>query len=514
MIIRLLLLENVQIWNLLIMLVYYFFIFFALGRIAQKRFNFNLRNINIAIPIGFVSFLFITFIFQMPVIVLNLNDFFFWTLDMLKEIIILIFIVIYYDDWLVRTEKPRNEDNFKSLFSSLMIIIFFTVIILFNIYFVGFNEVDFDLFSSFNKTSTTLTNNEYFLDVLTSKNLMTKEFYYSWFLFFIFSINIYLISQYWTESYVHNFFISRLLGFIMALFLINTLWINDTSNIFVFQIMILLFSISILRYYYGTWDKDGNVMLLFLLSISTLYTLSLSGIYYFIIFFIPIIIYQSYFRKDVSRFFIYGSYIFFTEIFLFLLVTNIVWAIIFAFIILIPLIPFTINYSTTNIENQNSNYSVDRSTKLSKEDEFEKTGGVIFSLIIFSMIFIFSFIFLNVARDPNGVLDHYSDYYSIYGLEQWLSILIIVVLFEIPVLFVLFFELLYFKKHSWYTVFSISYLLFLNPISIYAISNFWDINLDVLLFIWPIFLLDMIINLIPKYSIKVYDDIKIKNSKK
>jgi len=105
--------------------IFLMFLFHAIGRIVQNKTSFKKSVTTLSIPFGFVSYLFVTQIFYLPLIFLSLDSSVIVFMDGIKEFLIFIFIVSYYSDWIPR--KNINFSNIRSFsikISSIVILVF------------------------------------------------------------------------------------------------------------------------------------------------------------------------------------------------------------------------------------------------------------------------------------------------------------------------------------------------------------------------------------------------------
>ncbi len=516
MLIQIFFLDNVEIWNILLMLIYYLFIFYSLGRILQKRLNFNNSHILISIPIGFALFLGISFIFEFPFAMFDVADSFASTLILIKELLIFALIFIYFSDW-----KPTfNSSGFYfSIHDYVLFVsvsIFIAYVILMNVFVNSFNELSgIKEKVAFDSIFTTLSLNQYNIQFLTTNNFVSQDLYYEWFVYLLYSIFIFAISTLFTRNKTRNLSLNTILGFITSMIVINTFFLVASDQIILFEFVILFLAMSILFDYYGRWTKDDYNIILIFLVLFVLYTVSYNGIFYFLIFFVGIILYQSILKRNYINLFIYGLYIFFFEMLIFLIIEDFIIAIIFSFIILIFLFPLTINNLLKNSLNEHSDMykemaNQENTTEIKKNLNYSR-GGKVSSLIIFILIFVSSLFLISISE--NSYSEFYQEYYFLSFLPKQNTIhtfAIIFSLFEMPIILFYLLDLLVMKEDDEYTIFSNIYLIFLNPISMGVIRIFFDINFDAFLLLWSLLLANY---LIFNFPLKVYRLFHIVNDK-
>lgn len=96
---------NNQILIVIPLMAMYFFVFYALGAIAQSYFSFRQSNRFLTIPLGYVTWLLMTLFIYSMVILLNLNIIWFRLIEAIKLVVIFAIIILYYKSWIV------NKDN-------------------------------------------------------------------------------------------------------------------------------------------------------------------------------------------------------------------------------------------------------------------------------------------------------------------------------------------------------------------------------------------------------------------
>ncbi len=516
MLIQIFFLDDVEIWNILLMLVYYLFIFYSLGRILQKRLNFNNSHILISIPIGFILFLGISFIFELPFALFDVADSFASTLLLIKELLIFAIIFIYFSDWKPTFNSSGFYLSIHDYVLFISVFIFIVYVILMNVFLISFNELSgIKEKATFDSIFTTLTLNQYNIQFLTTNNFISQDWYYEWFIYLLYSIFIFSISTLFTRNKTTNLSLNTILGFVTSMIVINIFFLVASDQQLLFEFIILFLAMSILFDYYGRWTKDDYNIILVFLVLFILYTVSYNGIFYFLIFFIGIILYQSVLKKNYINIFIYGLYIFFFEMVFFLIVEDLIIAIVFSFIILIFLFPLTINNLLKNSLNEHSDMYKEmvnqENTIEMKKNLNHPRGGKVYSLIIFILIFVSSLFLISISE--NSYRDFYLEYYSLSFLPKQNTthtFAIIFSLFELPIILIYVLDLLIIKEDDEYTIFSNIYLIFLNPISMGVIRIFFDVNFEAFLLLWLLLITNYLIFYLP---LKVYRLFHIVNDK-
>ena len=104
--------------------IFLMFLFHAIGRIVQDKISFKKSVTTLSIPFGFVSYLFVTQIFYIPLIFFSFEGNAFVFIDGIKEFLMFIFVMSYYSDWIPR--KNINLSNLRSFsikISSIIILV-------------------------------------------------------------------------------------------------------------------------------------------------------------------------------------------------------------------------------------------------------------------------------------------------------------------------------------------------------------------------------------------------------
>ncbi len=517
MLIKIFFLENVEVWNTLLMLIYYIFIFYALGRILQKRLNFNNSNIMISIPLGFIIFLCGTFLIQFPFSIFEINgNSILNAVILLKELLIFAIIFIYFSDWKITFNTSGLSLSIHDYVLFGTIFIFILYVVLANIFIETFNQVssDREILRNTNSVFTTLSLNEYNIQLLQSNNFISQTIYYEWFLYFLYAFLIYATSTLFTRNKTKSLNANTFLSFITSIAFVSLFFLFSTQQVILLEVIIMFLAISILFDYYNKWMKNNYNIILVFFTLFVLFTISYNGIFYFLIFFVGIILYQAKINKNYTNLFLYGFYIFFLEMIIYLTPNQFIVAIVFSFAILIFLFPLTIN---NMLKNSYSDHSYIYKEMVIKHELKESTiesysrGGKLISIAIFFGIFILGLILINIT--DNSFQDFYSDYYSLSilpDLNQQKTFFAIFFILELPLIMIYIIDFFLIKEDDEYTIFTNIYLIFLNPISLGAINIFFNVNFEALFILWIVLLANYMIFKLPK---KVYQLISLVDDK-
>ena len=510
MLIGILFIDGLYLWNLIIMFIYYSFLFYAIGRIIQNLFNFNKTNLFISYPLGFCFFLIVSMFFQLPFVIFDLNDNLFKTIVLFKEFIIIIVILIYYESWILKSKVSNWNISKKNIYNFIYFILFFLAVILFNYYFVDFNQTvgNFEQKELSNSINTSIPLNYFNLNLLVSNNFLTYYGYYHWFLYLIAITNIYFISMHFSQSKTKFPKLNNLFGFGYAFITLNLFWLLSTESIVVYEFLVLYCAFSILIFYYQSWNKNENHIILFYLIIVSLFAFSFNGLFYYSIFFFSTIIYQRKFSKSLAKIFIIGFCIFLFEFFCIFITKETIVTLIILFLILIPFFPYTINYF---MHRKEEDYFSKRNLSFENQNAINTK---LLPLILFFVFFFSLMIYKNISSEQPTLSFLFNNYYGEnFFLNKSIQFnwLFLFLLFDIPMIFIYIVNLFSYDIQKEASLFSIVYVVFINPISMVFLTQFYNINFLAFLLFWVLFLIDILVIIIPKVFYQTFIKIEEKN---
>lgn len=93
--------------KLLITLILFLFIFYTFGKIIQNYFSLKENNNYLAIPMGWTTYMLLTFFVYLPMIFLEISINSLLFIEFIKNLIIIFIIIIYYKIWF-----PKFKFNF------------------------------------------------------------------------------------------------------------------------------------------------------------------------------------------------------------------------------------------------------------------------------------------------------------------------------------------------------------------------------------------------------------------
>ena len=472
------------------------FFSYGLGLVVQTQFDYKKNNRHISIPLGFVIFQALTFIFYFFPIVFNLEiSWFKWT-EIIKESII-IFILIYFFKLWFPSFKVYGSMIKPILLSGLVIILsLLTYFVLDTFAFprdtiqmsekkgaplFALNEIYFGnqelYFTSTIRKIVILEKYEttyYWIFLLVSSSS-------SWFLKYMIPVitiiitsNIVLANVLDSEKSYPTYFLSIPISISIATLLS---WVGPNSKLFFILIVVLFLIFLLYDYYFQEIALDKSVIFMLLISLVMITITHLAII--FIIMIGALVVIASIEKKGQTA---RNVLVYFTLLFIILLLfsiiffierKNIIGSAIDLFIILATFIVLTFKLnSLVNIPSK-------RSELVSYEKGIEKRlylGVGLFGLLSI----IVSVIYLVINYKFIDIVDKLGIFFTIF--DKWyigLSIYLIGII--APILLISFFKT---KKPQIINSFIYLNILF-NPAVLFAASLFLDISINLLVLVIP-----------------------------
>ena len=479
------------------------FFSYALGLVVQTQFDYKKNNRHISIPLGFVVFQAMTFVFFLFPIAFNLGIFWFRTTEIIKESVI-IFILIYFLNSWSPSFKVYGSMIKPFLLSGLLIILsLLTYFILDAFAFprdaMQMSEKNGTVLFSLNEIY--LGNQELYLtSAITNVAIFEKyETTYCWisiltkssssssfsnetirFLRYVIPVitiiitsNIVLANVLDSEKSYLTYFLSIPISISIAALLS---WVGPNSKLFFILIIVLFLFFLLYDYYFQQIALDKSVTFMLLISLVMITITHLAII--FIVMFGALVVIASIEKKGQTA---KNVLVYFTSLFIISLLFsviffiergNIIGSTIDLFIILATFIMFTFKLSSlVNIPSK-------RSELVSFEKGIEKRlylGVGLFGLLsaVVSAIYL-------IIYKSTGIIGELDNFFTIF--DKWyigLSVYLIGII--IPVLLSFFFKP---KKPQIINSFVYLNILF-NPVVLFATSLFLDINMNLLVLVIP-----------------------------
>ncbi|NQX83579.1 MAG: hypothetical protein HRS57_00095, partial [Mycoplasmataceae bacterium] len=117
-------------------IIFYTFLFFSLGRIVQKITSVSTESYIISIPIGFITYWSITQLLYMPFVAFGVSINVLSIIEIAKNAFIVILIAANYDS-IINFKKIRNIETWKSF--SIFLLSFLSLLFLVQFSFLGSN---------------------------------------------------------------------------------------------------------------------------------------------------------------------------------------------------------------------------------------------------------------------------------------------------------------------------------------------------------------------------------------
>ncbi len=457
-------------WNTAIIIAFFLFIFFALGKVFQKRFDINPLSFTISIPLGFIIFLLLTFIFLIPTMLLR------WTLNLnffiiMENIFIFAIIFIYYDSWWPFSFENKKRifiPGYSFIFSFFLFFIFILLMVYANLLLPNFNHLTYFHIRKISDTSTSVKFGNYLLNILnvgvSGKEYLTLEIYYKWLLFILAIVILYFTSIYWMRQLTNFTFFSSFFGFLMALFLSSYFLFLNTQSLLLIEFLIFLVSLSLVKNFYTNWSKEENIMIMFYYSLFVIFTFLPYGVVIFLVFFVSISLIQMQQTNKSKKIIINGVFLLLVQINLLIFFISQPISLITFFLSMIFFIPTISKYN--NVEKQKNEIIKERE----KNEEIENfknnpvSNSKAISITITFFIIFLSNVIVFVTKDFS-FNDYIGWYFNIiYNKTFTINLYIYFIVFFFPFLLLLVFYLVR-SKVKWFSAFGIAYLLFLNPFS-------------------------------------------------
>lgn len=488
--------------NIVDLTLYFFllmFIFYSLGRIVQNKISFKKTNTSLAIPFGFIFYLFITQIFYTPIIFFQFETNVISFIEDIKEILLFILIASYFKDWMPRsflTIADVRSIGLKLVSFSILISVFFLmesyvawfmpltrdgVTISGNNFMESisklsdgktqiFNTHHNTMVSGFEKYETTY----YWMANLSFKTKINSEFIIDIFIPLISCIIIIFIVQSFIIDNERSI-ITHILSFIISFIFLFMIGLIGAENQIFLPFVVEIF-ISFLLLSFSLRESPNNNMIvvsLFLLcllstmtylsvfiiiilgSLITIVSLDKKGNYVYNVLLFVLILFSS---LMAFTFLIFLDELAFSKLLYYMSIMGV-----FSMFFIVPI------YSLWNSEERKKE-QIDFEKKINNH-LFKYVSIISFAFIFF--IFLVAKIHINYFIDPN-----WKGFFKVISDKLWLAEIIWFFIIIIPsIIFLLFGK--YIPKSSFLVSLGFINLLFINPVTLMFLLSIFHFDLSV-----------------------------------
>lgn len=461
-------------------LIYSFFLFYAVGEIFSKYFNFERFNFFSKINIGFLFVLLFNFFFFSFFMLFGPSDDFLINLEKIKEFFILFFLIFSIKNW-VNINQKKGFLFFRNITLSIL-----SLSIIFIICF--FSEKNISWFNDYSSLGNDYTFYEYYyLSINIDVNVLevNYNYYVGYYIVILISILIYSAFKSLLKSDEKNYF-NELIILILTILFIYLININSTTNEYYLTSFLFFYSLILLKRKEDFKTINNNFNLLMLITIFLTFISTNWGIFYFLAFATTIEVYSLYKNEDIYLPFVISFTLFLIQIFFFLYEILFIYGILFlAGSILIFYYPLT------------SLFRKERREELIIFEEKLKKNKLNIWMSFFTFLIILNFFILILNFDTyfeamKNLL--FLDFSNITkGGSIIISILFYLIFILLPI--AIFIYLIFINKRKLYEVdlylfFIIIFSLFFNPFTITTFSIIFDLNLNISIYYLFFLILD------------------------